>query len=763
MTSRLNVSAAVWTPSVSAAPAVQQEASKVDSKQKRFAPRSKRPRQLNTERITAPTDNTTATEHVDGSAVAPDAATHIRRSRTRRNPRHVQQRQQKQQQQQRLHASADDAADVHTARPCNTRRRQQSKSSRLQAAPIAGEKAVNAVDEAVTASAKETTNNDSRGNDVLAGDAFPALPSATTGKQAAAAVSYTALVDKLAAEQRNLSLALASADSSSAIALDGVKLSLLEHKKRSLQQCTVDNSSSTEIADVTTAANTCTSINNNALHATATASCITPAQTVLVAARPSTELKERWRERWFTLELQRIAALQRQQLELQLMTQEDKLPKAVTAATVRNTSKHLQQTSYAISNSSSATVSDSWHTRLRPTFYARQAILTAPCTVTVLTHAAATAATAATTVNDNNSSSDSSCIHDAVAVMLSPVLPVTWFDAVRSNSVQAVIEMLNTGTIAWDIREDSTHRMTAIHIAAQYGHASVLQALLNVANVAGTSVKERSKATPLHYAVRIDSSSNMNADMQQQQLHSQLQCVHLLLKHGARCDTKDKNGMTVLHIAAANGFSEAVGTILSNGRYKINTRNKHGTTALQCAIEHSCAHSTSMNGSSSNDTAAHDDESDDNILAVCSLLLAAGAAVDIPNDHGMTAICTTAVYGATELLMMLLSTQQAKPSHTHHQKTTRHSTSVNSNANVNVGSVRSKAISNNVVSQQPGINMSLSPLHEAAAAGQTDAVKVLLNVSESITVFTSRYCMCCMHISVINCTDYKCSMHSSTV
>jgi ankyrin repeat protein len=726
MASRLNASAAVWTPSVDTAPPLQQEGSRIDSKQKEFAPRAKRPRQPYTERITAPAANTIVAAHDDASALALDAATHIHRSKTRRNPRHVQQRHQ---QQQRLHASADDVADVHKARLRNTRKKQQSTGNRSQAARIAHEKAVIAADESVTACVEQTTDTHLNDSNVLAEDAFPALLSAAIGKPsatAAAAVSYTALVDKLAAEHQKLSLASVSvsADTSSTTALDGVKLSLLEHKKRTLQHCTLDDSSSTQSTDDdTTAANTVTSMNNNVTDATAAASCATVAQTVSIAARPSTELKERWRERWFTLESQRIAALQHQKHELQLMALEDKLLKPVTAAaTVTNTIKHSHHTSYTSSNSSSATANDSWHARLRPTHNTRQSILTAPCTVTVPTHSTVTVAT--TSASDNNSSSSSSSIHVIPSVMQSPVSPQAWFDAIRGNNVQAVIAMLNTGTIAWDIREDSTHRMTAIHIAARYGHASVLQALLNLANVAGTSVKDRSKATPLHYAVQVDSSSNMhnmNADMQQQQLHLQLQCVQLLLKHGARCDTKDKHGMTVLHIAAANGFTEAVGTILSNGRYKINSRNKHGATALQCAIEHSCARSTSSND---------DDDSDDNIAAVCSLLLAAGAAVDIPNDHGMTAICTTAVYGATELLMMLLSAQQAKPIHTHQHQIARHNSVVNSTTNANVSSVRSKANSSNIATQQPGINMSLSPLHEAAAAGQTEAVKILINVSE---------------------------------
>jgi Ankyrin repeats (3 copies) len=738
MASRLNASAAVWTPSVNAAPAVQLEGSRVDYKQKKFPPRTKRPRQSNTERIIVSPDISTATDHADAAAVASDTATGVHKSRTRRNFRQVQQRQQ-QQQQQRLHASADDVADVHKARLRNTRKKQQSKSNRLQAALIADGKAV--TDESVTASVEQTTGTHLSDSNVLAEDAFPALPSAAAGKPAAiaaVAVNYTALVDKLAAEQqRHLSLALVSvsADSSSTTVVDGVKLSLLEHKKRSLLLSTVDASSSTESTDECMIADTVISMNNNVTDATAAASCATAGQTVSIAARPSTELKERWRERWFTLESQRIAALQRQKLELQLMALEDKLPETVaTAASVTNTIKHLHKANYMSSSSSSATVNDSWHTRLRPTHSTRQSLLTAHCTVTASTHSAATIAAAISADDDNSSSSSSSSstsssLHITAAVMQSPVSPVDWFDAVRSNNVQAVIAMLNTGTIAWDIRDDTTHCMTAMHIAAQCGHASVLQALLNTATVAGTSVKDRSKATPLHYAVQVDSSSNMhnmNADMQHQQLHLQLQCVQILLKHGARCDTKDKNGMTVLHIAAANGFTEAVGTILSNGRHKINTRNKHGATALQCAIEHSCAHSTSGHG---------DDEHGDNIAAVCSLLLSAGAAVDIPNDHGMTAICTAAVYGATELLMMLLSAQQAKPSHTHQHQLARHSnTAVNSNANANVNSVRGKANSNAVVSQQPGINMSLSALHEAAAAGQTEAVKILINVSKSITI-----------------------------
>jgi Ankyrin repeats (3 copies) len=750
MSSILNANAAVWTPSVISTPAAQrEEVEKADAKQKRFAPRSKRPRQPNTERNTVPPYSNRATECAGIGADAPIAATRIPKRRTHRN--HTQQ-----QQQQRLRASADDAANARTALTHNARRRQQSKSSRSQAVPKADATIVTAADDTVTATTKHTTDTDMNDNTVFEVEAFPALPlssSATAGKQAAAAaaaaVSYTALVDKLAAEQRLALSSLASTDNTCTTADDGVKLSLLEHKARNSQQRTVNNSSiqSTEnavcddytIADSTTITTT---------DATAVVSCTTAAHTVSVAARPSTELKERWRERWFTLESQRIAALQRQKRELQLMASEAKLPKTVTPKTVTDAYTHLQQLSYAtnINSSSSSTANDSWHARLRPTYSTRQSILTAPYTVTVPTQSS-TVATVAANATSNSSSSSSSSLYDTAAVLQSPVSTEAWFDAVRSNNVQAVIAMLNTGTIAWDTREDNstTHRMTAVHIAAQCGHTSVLQALLSTANVAGTSVKDRCKATPLHYAVQIDRPvvHGMNADVQQQQqqqLHLQLQCVQLLLKHGARCDTKDRNGMTVLHIAAANGFIEAVSAILSNGRYKINTHNKHGATALRCAIEHSCMHNNSS--TSNSDTTVYDDERDDNVVAVCSLLLAAGAAVDIPNDHGMTAVCTAAVYGATELLMMLLSVQQAKPSHTHthHHHVTHRSTAMNSNS-TNGSSVRSKANSSSNSSngisqqQQPGMNMSLSPIHEAAAAGQTESVKMLINVSYSITIF----------------------------
>jgi ankyrin repeat protein len=61
--------------------------------------------------------------------------------------------------------------------------------------------------------------------------------------------------------------------------------------------------------------------------------------------------------------------------------------------------------------------------------------------------------------------------------------------------------------------------------------------------------------------------------------------VELLLKYGARVDTRDVKGRTALHFSASGGFPNIVALLLSHGA-PINAMNSNKETALHYAAYH---------------------------------------------------------------------------------------------------------------------------------------------------------------------------------
>lgn len=65
-------------------------------------------------------------------------------------------------------------------------------------------------------------------------------------------------------------------------------------------------------------------------------------------------------------------------------------------------------------------------------------------------------------------------------------------------------------------------------------------------------------------------------------MHGRLECVKLLLRHGASHDTASEAGHTPLHVAAANRHCDVVRRLAEAGA-SIEAQNSHGNTPLHSA------------------------------------------------------------------------------------------------------------------------------------------------------------------------------------
>ena len=112
---------------------------------------------------------------------------------------------------------------------------------------------------------------------------------------------------------------------------------------------------------------------------------------------------------------------------------------------------------------------------------------------------------------------------------------------------KTIVEILIQGSFANVINKQTIKHETPLLLAAREGHADVLEKLL----IAGADVNQMDKRrqTPLHWAA----ASGHEAIIEQ------------LLNAGAAMDQADKTGKTPLHWAAKNGHTAIVGRLLRAG------------------------------------------------------------------------------------------------------------------------------------------------------------------------------------------------------
>jgi ankyrin repeat protein len=171
-----------------------------------------------------------------------------------------------------------------------------------------------------------------------------------------------------------------------------------------------------------------------------------------------------------------------------------------------------------------------------------------------------------------------------------------WVAAAAGN-VSAVAESLSHGDV--DLNLLHLDGSTPLWIACFRGHLEVVKLLCSHADTDVELKHKKLGTTPLFAACASGHSA----------------IAKVLLEKGAQVHTEDKQGDTVLHVAAMNGNLEIVQTMLSNSNFilsvAVNEQNDEGATSLFLAAANGHAN-------------------------VVQALLAAAASADIRNMSGLT-------------------------------------------------------------------------------------------------------------------------------
>lgn len=116
----------------------------------------------------------------------------------------------------------------------------------------------------------------------------------------------------------------------------------------------------------------------------------------------------------------------------------------------------------------------------------------------------------------------------------------TFFELIRGGDMEKVIEYMRRGRELLDGAVDSKKR-TALHVAAEIGHSSLVDLLLN--KQLSPHARDKLLRTPLHWAA----------------LNGHEVPVELLVKAGSDVFAKDSLGRTPFHYAASSGQGEDAG------------------------------------------------------------------------------------------------------------------------------------------------------------------------------------------------------------
>jgi ankyrin repeat protein len=175
----------------------------------------------------------------------------------------------------------------------------------------------------------------------------------------------------------------------------------------------------------------------------------------------------------------------------------------------------------------------------------------------------------------------------------SPAAATTIHDAATKGDLQAVKAAIGADPTVVDA-EKPPNKKTALHYAAQNGHAEIVAFLLdkgadvNRPNIAGE--------TPLHYAVGLPDPAVVNlllarganpnarttdgrSPLRMATAFARLGSIQALLDKGADARDTLPNGQTLLHMTAWVGPPEAVALFVSRG-VDVNAAAKNGQTPL---------------------------------------------------------------------------------------------------------------------------------------------------------------------------------------
>ena len=175
------------------------------------------------------------------------------------------------------------------------------------------------------------------------------------------------------------------------------------------------------------------------------------------------------------------------------------------------------------------------------------------------------------------------------------VLMNLFFDACRKGLDKNVAHFIQLGV---DVNAPDSQESTALHLASQYGHTSIVETLLDNGATIDSLAQQ---STPLHRAcwnghrqtawILIKRGANKEAkdDGQTTPMHRACQkgnvnIVKLLINEHANKEAKDNSQSTPLMRACENGFIDVVELLIKNGA-NIHAKNFQDNTALHAACQ----------------------------------------------------------------------------------------------------------------------------------------------------------------------------------
>ncbi len=221
------------------------------------------------------------------------------------------------------------------------------------------------------------------------------------------------------------------------------------------------------------------------------------------------------------------------------------------------------------------------------------------------------------------------------------------FDAAERGCIELVKALLAEGA---SVRARDGLGNTALLHAARGGENGVVKLLieessdLNHQNIAGSTALLRAVSMNRRRTAKILLEAGADPNIASRRnvspliaaaFNGNLQLVELLLDAGARIEPRDATGKSAMVYAAAKGYMGIVRMLLDAG-VNVDERYDHDSTALMWASGHT------------------DDVPVAEGLATVELLLKRGAALDLVDDRGRTALMIAAERGHADVVQMLI-------------------------------------------------------------------------------------------------------------
>lgn len=119
--------------------------------------------------------------------------------------------------------------------------------------------------------------------------------------------------------------------------------------------------------------------------------------------------------------------------------------------------------------------------------------------------------------------------------------------------------------------------ITALHLSALKGHLKSTEVLLS--HGADTAKKSRLKQTPLHFSLTVPSGASEEVKARKLAIYNQLQTVAPSL-----IQEEDISGTTVAHLAAQNGFTDTLNSLMRDYPALVLKKNSSQQSCLHIAI-----------------------------------------------------------------------------------------------------------------------------------------------------------------------------------